>query len=113
MIRRAHAQTAHGACEESPKNEHIAPLDAMLPALEHVQEDADEEEEEAAEEVGVDVDGFIVQVEQALQALGEGVGGGGPVVRGDVGVVAAPGGEGGVGEEEGARGRGGGEEFAS
>lgn len=112
MIRRAHAQTAHGACEESPENEHIAPLDAVLPALEHVQEDADEEEEEAAEEVGVDVDGFVVQVEQALQALGEGVGGRGPVVRGDVGVVAAPGGEGGVGEEEGAGRRGGGEEFA-
>lgn len=58
------------------------------------------------------VDGFVVGVEERLQAFGERMGGAGAVGGADVGVVAVPGGQGGVGEEEGAGGGGGGEEFA-
>lgn len=113
MVRGAHPQTRHHAREKASKDRHIRPPHLLVPPpFKHIQRDPDEEEDEAAEKVGVDVDAFVVQVEQRLQAFGEGVGGRGPVVGEDVRVILVPCREGGVGEEEGTGGRGGGEEFA-
>lgn len=60
----------------------------------------------------MDVHALVVRVEERLEAFREGVAGGGAVGGADVGIVAGPMREEGVGEEEGAGGRGGGEEFA-
>lgn len=60
----------------------------------------------------MDVDGFIMQVEERLEAFGQGVSGRGAIGSEDVGVILMPGWEGVVVEEEGAGGRVCGEEFA-
>lgn len=113
MIHRTRTQTSHDRSKKNPKDHDVRCLHRGVTAtVEEVKEDADEEEEEAAEEVRMDVDGFVVQVEERLQALGQGVGRGRAVGCEDVGVVLVPGGEGMVGEEERARGWGGSEEFA-
>ncbi|KAL8947571.1 MAG: hypothetical protein Q9222_006163 [Ikaeria aurantiellina] len=104
MISRANTQTRHHRRKENPENHYIRPFDLRPSSLEQVQEKPDEEEEEAAEEVGMDVDGFVVDIEEGLEAFGEGVCGGGAVGGEDVGVVLVPGGEVVVAKEERARG---------
>lgn len=113
MIHRTRTQTAHDRRKKNTKDHDVCGFDrGITTAVEEVEGNADEEEEEAAEEVRMDVDGFVVQVEERLQAFGQGVGRGWAVGCEDVGVVLVPGGEGVVGEEEGTGGWGGGEEFA-
>ena len=113
MIHRTRAQTAHDRHKKNTKDHDVCGFHrGVTAAVEEVEGNADEEEEETAEEVRMDVDGFVVEVEERLQAFGQGVGRGRAVGCEDVGVVLVPTGEGVVGEQEGAGGWGRGEEFA-
>ena len=60
----------------------------------------------------MDVDSLVMQVEERLEAFGQGVCGSEAIGCEYVSVILVPGWEGMVREEEGARGRGCGEEFA-
>ncbi|KAL9006022.1 MAG: hypothetical protein Q9188_001200 [Gyalolechia gomerana] len=64
MITRTHAQTPHRPGKEAPKDQDIRSLDPTFPALKQIQEYADEEEEESAEEVRMDVHALVVGVEE-------------------------------------------------
>lgn len=100
MIRRTHTQTPHHGRKKDAENNDVCFFNPRVAAFEEVKKDADEEKEEATQEVGMNVDGFVMQVEERLEAFGQGVSGGWTVRCEDVGVILVPGWEGVVVEEE-------------
>jgi len=93
VIRSTHPQTGKRAPKKAAKHHHVGRARTAVPREDQGGEvPAEHEEEDGAEEVGVDVYGLVVQVEEGVQGAGEGIGSG-PVAGVDGGVVAAPGGE--------------------
>ncbi|KAL8752796.1 MAG: hypothetical protein Q9199_005486, partial [Rusavskia elegans] len=74
MIRCAHTQTPHHGRKKDAENNDVCFFNPRVAAFEEVKKDADEEKEEATQEVGMNVDGFVMQVEERLEAFGQGAG---------------------------------------
>jgi hypothetical protein len=108
VIRGAHAQAADGAAKEARQGELICARGRRVPRLhDGPAVKAGAYGDEGGDEVGPDVDGLVVQVEEGAEGVG--VGGALVAVAGeDVVVVAAPGGEVVPEDEEGGGGGGGG-----
>ena len=91
MIRGAHTETCCGSCEKASEDDEIGCRGGVIAWVDEGEEKVgDCDEEDGADEVGVDVYCFVVDVEEGVEG-GE-VGVGGVAVAGlDVVVVAAPG----------------------
>lgn len=87
VIRRAHAQTEDRSQHETREREDVHRRHGRV--LKQIHADADEQEQRGAQEVRVDVDGFIVQIEQTLEAGGVAVTGGAVVGQDEV-VILLP-----------------------
>lgn len=90
MIRRTHAQTECRAREETGKCKDVCPRRRCIPRLgDRVQETSCNAENNGANEMRIDVHGFIVQVGEAPKTLCERTGCG-SVSRVDVVIVLLP-----------------------
>lgn len=93
VIRRAHAQTHHGAAEEARKDQDIRRIGRLVARMDHkIEVDARDDGDDGPREVRPDVDKLVVQVEERPGRLGIRWADG-PVAGPDEGVVAAPGGQ--------------------
>lgn len=93
MIRPAHPQARDRARKETPKDPYILSAGRLVPRLQLTVEDVGgEQEEDCAEEMRVDIYGFVVDVQEGGPGFDVGVGLW-AVARGYVGVITLPGGE--------------------
>ncbi|KAL8816759.1 MAG: hypothetical protein Q9223_004287 [Gallowayella weberi] len=62
--------TSNHTGKEDPKHDHIRFFNPWLRSFEQVQKDPNEEEEKAAQEVRMNIDGFVMEVEKRLETFG-------------------------------------------
>ncbi len=90
VVSGGHAQTGHGAEEETRKGGHICAGGRVISACERLIHDPGcEQEQSSAAEMRPDVDRLVVQIHQACEATSEGIGRS-SVAGVDVLVVALP-----------------------